>query len=99
MPDPLHAQRSAVLNAAASHGWEHDMGVFDDANIVRDTFTGELGIVRVVWLRTPWSSSRFTGGLYSEKATKKDRNLWSITARGGVLEALAAASNVPVSSG
>ncbi len=89
MPNPRHAQRSNVLGQALTHGWQHDMGEFDGGSIIRDTFTSELGEIRVVWLRTPWSDSgRYAGALYSERATRKDRNVWKVTQRDGLLELL-----------
>lgn len=89
MPNPQHDQRLNVLAAGDKGGWKRDSGVFDESNIVRDTFTGPLGQVRVVWIRTPWSlSGRFAGALFSDPKTKADRNVWKVTGTGGLIELL-----------
>lgn len=89
MPSAAHAQRMNVLGRANAHGWTHSMAIYDEGNIIRDEFTSELGVVRAVWLRTPWSDSgRWTGSVFSEKATKKDRNVWKVSGKGGLLELL-----------
>ena len=70
-------------------GWQHDPATFDGGNIIRDTFTGALGTIRIVWLRTPWSDTgRYAGAIFSEKATHKDRNVWKVTGTDGLLELL-----------
>lgn len=57
-------------------------------------FTSEAGVVRAVWLRTPWSDSgRWTGALFSEKATKGDRNVWKVSGKGGLLELLSSVTS------
>ncbi len=87
-----HAQRMNVLGKALAHGWTHDMAVYDGGDIVRDRFTSPLGIIRVVWLRTPWSlEGRWTGSIFSDQAAKKDRNVWKVTGQGGLLELLSSA--------
>ena len=74
---------------ALAHNWNHEMGEFDEGNIIRDTFSSDLGEIRVVWLRTPWSDSgRFAGAIYSERATRTERNVWKISKTGGLLELL-----------
>jgi hypothetical protein len=84
-----HAQRMNVLGRANNHGWTHKMAVYDDGNIIRDEFTSPLGVVRVVWLRTPWSDEgRWTGSLFSDKAAGKDRNVWKVSGSGGLLDLL-----------
>lgn len=89
MPNPQHDQRINVLAAAKKGGWQHDQGVFDDSNIIRDLFTGSLGQVRVVWIRTPWSvSGRYAGALFSDPKTKSERNVWKVSGAGGLLELL-----------
>lgn len=94
MPTGPHAQRSNVIGRALAHGWIHDMAQYDDGNIIRDAFTHDIGIIRVVWLRTPWSDSgRWTGSVFSEKATKKDRDVWKVTGKDGLLELLSSVSS------
>lgn len=84
-----HAQRMNVLGRANAHGWKHDMAIYDDGNIIRDEFTSELGVIRAVWLRTPWSDSgRWTGSVFSERATRKDRNVWKVSGKDGLLDLL-----------
>ena len=79
MATAKHARRMDVLNKAHLHDWEVQSDVFDNGNILRDVFTSELGIVRVVWLRTPWSDSgRYSGALFSEAKTNQDRNIWNV---------------------
>jgi hypothetical protein len=92
VPAP-HNQRSNVIKVALLHGWQHDYETFDDGNIIRDLFTSDLGQVRAVWLRTPWSDAgRWTGSIFSEKATHTERNVWKVTTDNGLLALLASIS-------
>lgn len=93
MPQAPHAQRMNVLGRAHTHGWVHDMATYDDGNIIRDQFSSELGVIRAVWLRTPWSDSgRWAGSVFSDKVTKQDRNVWKVSGKGGLLELLSTLS-------
>ena len=90
MPAANQAQRPNVLIAAKRSGWQHDPGYFDDSNIIRDAFTNELGTIRAIWLRTPWSDTgRWAGAIFSNARDKTDRNVWKISGTGGLLELLA----------
>jgi len=92
MPHAKHDQRLNVLKTARNAGWKTDSAVFDDGNIIRDIFTSELGSLRAVWLRTPWSlSGRWAGSIFSDRRTGQDRNVWKVTGTGGVLELLSSA--------
>jgi hypothetical protein len=82
-------QRLDVLGAANKAGWQHDTAVFDNGDIVRDLFTGDAGVIRCVWIRTPWSSDgRWAGAVFSDARTRTDHNLWTLAARRGLLELL-----------
>jgi hypothetical protein len=53
-----------VISAGLRSGWDHEHQPFDSGNILVDTFTNEHGVVRVVWLRTPWTDAgRFAGSI------------------------------------
>lgn len=94
MPSAPHAQRSNVIGHALAHRWEHEMALYDDGNIVRDVFTRDIGIIRVVWLRTPWSDSgRWTGSVFSEKAAKQDHSVSTVSGKGGLLELLSSVAS------
>ncbi|MGN6606005.1 MAG: hypothetical protein ACTHMS_03200 [Jatrophihabitans sp.] len=94
MPSAPHAQRSNVIGRALAHGWTHEMAVYDGGNIIRDVFTHDVGIIWAVWLRTPWSDSgRWTGSVFSERATKNDRNVWAVSGKNGILELLSSVSS------
>lgn len=81
--------RFEVLGAARRGGWTLDHQSFDGGNILRDTFTGTPGVVRVVWLRTPWTDSgRFAGAVLSERVRQVDRNVWTLRGKSGLIEML-----------
>lgn len=81
--------RFEVLGAARRGGWALDHQSFDGGNILRDTFTGIPGVVRVVWLRTPWTDSgRFAGAVFSDRVRQVDRNVWSLRGKSGLIEML-----------
>ena len=48
-----------------------------------------------MWLRTPWSEGRYAGAIFSEKATHKERNVWKVGTKDGLIELL---KNAPVSA-
>src|SRR5687767_10157321 len=78
--------RMEVLEAGRRGGWSHEMGSFDSGNIIVDAFTNEVGIVRVVWLRTPWKDSgKFAGAIFSERAARSDHNVWSLRGNRGLV--------------
>jgi hypothetical protein len=90
MPNPQHGRRLDVLAAASKGAWALVHAAYDSGNILVDTFTSHHGIVRVVWLRTPWSDTgRFAGALFSDPAAKKDRNVWKVSGHDGLLALLA----------
>lgn len=65
--------RMEVLEAGRGGGWSHEMGRFDEGNIIVDAFTSDSGVVRVVWLRTPWTDSgRFAGAIFSDPTARSD---------------------------
>lgn len=81
--------RGDVLTAARRGGWAHDGATYDAGDLVRDLFTSENGIVRVVWIRTPWTSEgRYAGAIYSDRQTRHDRNVWKLSGAGGLIELL-----------
>lgn len=83
--------RMEVLAAAKRGEWTLDSGSFDSGNILRDTFTGIPGVVRVVWLRTPWTDSgRFAGAVFSDRERRIDRNVWSLRGVNGLIPMLEA---------
>jgi hypothetical protein len=89
MPSPKHARRGDVLAAAKSGGWDHHQGLYDDTNVIVDTFTGDRGVIRVVWMRTPWSDTgRYSGASFSDRSTHTDRNIWSVDGRNSLLALL-----------
>jgi hypothetical protein len=88
VPNPKHAQRPTVLSTAKKCGWSHEHEVFDHGYIVRDVFRSELGEIRAVWLKTPWSDSLWTGAIFSDKKKHEDRNVWKVSAQGGLLDLL-----------
>lgn len=85
--------RFEVLGAAKRGGWDLDHQSFDGGNILRDTFTGIPGVVRVVWLRTPWTDTgRFAGAVFSDRMRRTDRNVWSLRGNNGLIPMLVAGS-------
>lgn len=81
--------RMDVLEAGLRGGWVHETGQYDGGNILADTFSSDVGIVRVVWLRTPWKDSgRFAGAIFSERSTRKDHNVWSLRGKKGLVPLL-----------
>jgi hypothetical protein len=86
--------RTDVLDAAHRHGWSHEALVADESNLIRDLFTSEIGIVRTVWIRTPWSSEgRWAGAVFSDRRARADKNVWTLAGKNSLLELLASASS------
>jgi hypothetical protein len=84
MPKGQHDRRLDILAAARSNGWtaKHE-SVGDTNDVLFDTFTSDLGVIRCVWVRTPWSSGgRYAGAIFSSVKEKKDINLWKVGDRG-----------------
>ena len=91
MPNPRHAQRLPVLEAAKRGGWEIRSEQFDGGDILRDVFIGDRGVIRVVWLRTPWSDDgRYAGAILSDKRSGTDRNVWKVSGSDGLIALLQA---------
>ena len=83
--------RMEVLTAARAGGWRHQHQSFDGGSLVVDTFTGLAGLVKVVWLRTPWKDSgRFAGAIFSDRMTRTDRNLWTLRGKNSLIARLQA---------
>lgn len=88
---PVKVTRGDVLSAARRGGWTHDVAVFDGGDIVRDLFSNDAGVVRAVWIRTPWTSEgRFAGSVFSNKRDRSDRNVWKLSGVGGLINLLSA---------
>ena len=83
-----HGRRQDVLRAAIRAGWEYESATYDGGDLVRDIFTSHLGVVRVVWLRTPWSEGRFAGAIFSERLSHKERNMWSVSGNNSLIALL-----------
>jgi hypothetical protein len=75
-----HDRRTDVLEAARRYGWEMEHKYMGEGNdVVLDVFTRDVGQIRCVWIRTPWTSGgRYAGAIFSSKTDKKDINLWRI---------------------
>ena len=75
-----HDRRMDVLSAARQHGWETKNEYAGEMNdVVLDTFTNDIGEIRCVWIRTPWTSGgRYAGAIFSSAKDKKDVNLYKV---------------------
>jgi hypothetical protein len=77
---PKQNRRVDVLNAAHRHGWRVENDTAGEANdVVLDIFSHDIGTVRCVWVRTPWSpGGRYAGAIFSSIKDKNDVNLWKV---------------------
>ncbi len=69
-------RRLDVLTTASRHGWEHSSEKCGAENeVVVDYFKSKRGEIRVVWIRTPWTSGgRYGGGIFSDFSERRDLN-------------------------
>ena len=81
MAAPEKDRRVDVLTSAGRHGWEHTTEKCGtDNEVVVDYFKSKIGEIRVVWIRTPWTSSgRYGGAIFSDFKNKRDLNLWKVS--------------------